>query len=199
MAGIFKNRKKWKGVPSQVARKWLQSCRLVLSPSFSGCYTQHLPLVTPLLRLVTTDYEEDLRMTAWAIWLAWPLPLAADCLAKCHICKRLNKVGDSGNHSLESDAPTLWWAPSPHLFFVSGTRPVNAPHSACAQVAYELTFKWTIKKRSEQVIFLCLGLFAQNVSLVIPLHISSDPSCVSVYRSWDHFFSDTSSVASYTG
>lgn len=73
---------------------------------------------------------------------------------------------------------SAWWAPSPHLFFIFGTRPVNAPHSASAVCAGGVWahVKWPIKRRSEQVIFPCLVFFSLNVSLINPLHISSDLS-----------------------
>lgn len=75
-----------------------------------------LSLRTP--QLVTTDHEEDLQTTTRAIRPPRPLPLATDCLAKCHIC--------TGWARRETRRPFIrkvmwlfpWRAPSPHLFFM---------------------------------------------------------------------------------
>ena len=152
----------------------------------------HLSLQTPLHRSVTTDYEEDWRTTTWAIWLAWPLPLAADCLVKCQICKRLDRARHSGSHSLESDVPLGDGLHLRTYSLFSCLGPVNAAHSAsgvCAGGVWA-NVKWTIRKRSEQVIFLCCVPPSLNVRLVNPLHISSDLSC----GSHEPYFSDTSSL-----
>lgn len=147
---------------------------------FSGCSTP----TCHSRRLCSGSWQQIMKRTPWAIWVAWPLPLAADCLAKCHICKRPDKERHSDGHSLETDAPLRRRAPSPHLFFIFVTRPVDASRLAsgvCAGGAWA-NVKWTIKKRSERVIFLRWVLFSQNVNLVHPLHTSSDLSCVNVCR-----------------
>lgn len=173
--------------------KWLMSCRLVLSLFFctptchswrpcSGLWQQ---IMKRICRQCCGRY--DWRDLCHSLQIA----LQSVTFAKAGQGGRLRRPFIRKWHS------SLWWAPSSHLFFIFVTRPVNTPHSAsgvCAGGVWA-NVKWTIKKRSELVIFLCPGLFSQNVSRVIPLHISSDPSCVSVYRSRGPFFSDTSSVA----
>lgn len=114
--------------------------------------------------------------------------------------KGRTRVGERGDRSLESDTPLCDGLHSFRvpilLFFLTGpVKGGGGSRSASGLCAAGIwaNVKWTIKKRSEQVIFLCLGLFSQNVSpgRVIPLHISSDMSCVYhiiSYHSQGHFF-----------
>jgi len=145
---------------------------------------------------LTVDYEEDVEMTVRAAWLAWPLHFKHTLPCKVSHFHLLDNGRKLRGPFITKWCASLWRGSATYsLFFV--TRPVTGLRSVsgvCAGGVWA-NVKWTIKKRSEEVIFPCLVLFSQNVSLVIPLHISSDLSYVSVYHSQRPSFGDTSSVA----
>lgn len=104
------------------------------------------PVSLDVPSFVTADYKEDMEMTAWSIWVLWPLLLITDCLANCHICTGWTKVGYLGDHSLESVASLCDRALPPILYFDCPAFSIQ--HPACAQVAHEQT--WNEQSKRDQ-------------------------------------------------
>lgn len=125
--------------------KWLMSCRLVLSLFFCCTPTCHSwrpcsglwqQIMKRICRRCCGRY--DWRDLCHSLQIA----LQSVTFAKG------GQGGRLGRPFIRKWRSSLWWAPSPRLFFIFVTRPVNAPHSACAQVAYELT--WNEQSKRDQ-------------------------------------------------
>lgn len=118
------------------------------------------PVSSDAPSLMTADYKEDTETMAWGIWVAWPLTHHRFPLNLSHLHRLVGEI--LRWPFIRKRRASLWWGSAACSLFRFGLSPHSASN-VCAGGIWA-NMKWTIKRRSEQVIFFHPG---KRISLAL--------------------------------